>query len=152
MNREDALREIQKMHETKTVLQESVIGWYCFYSYKLPKMHPERSLTDLIKTIDLWMELTDRGGAPEFPYEYKCGIDLTSVKLDNRKKGNISFPIGFILLLIGAICIFVKFTLGIALLIISLLILYIGYKFEGGSKNPELYARELTRVIKWARN
>jgi hypothetical protein len=42
MNSQDALEEIQRMHETQTVRRESIIAWYRWYSvlHKFPTMHP----------------------------------------------------------------------------------------------------------------
>jgi len=152
LTKEDALREIQKMHKTKTVFRESIIGWYYFYSEKLPKMHPERSLADLIRTIDLWMRLTDRGGQPGFPYEYKCGIDLSGVKLDNPDKLNVVFPFYFILMIICLISVFVNFKLGLSLISLSILVSYIDYRVKGGYKNLNLYEKELSRVYEWVKS
>ena len=67
MTKENALKQIQLMHEQKLITKDSIVGWYSFYSNKLPKMKPERSSADLVRTIALWMELTEKGGSPEFP-------------------------------------------------------------------------------------
>ena len=57
MTKENALEQIQLMHKKRLISKESIVGWYSFYSNKLPKIKPERSSADLIRTIGIWMEL-----------------------------------------------------------------------------------------------
>ena len=86
------------MHETQTVRRESIIAWYRWYSvlHRFPTMHPERSDVDLLRTIALWMELTDRGGSPGFPHDYKTDITFsTSAPLQSAKQ-NIASILGFV--------------------------------------------------------
>ncbi|MFQ5752802.1 MAG: hypothetical protein ACE5HI_12470 [bacterium] len=156
MHKEDALVEIQKMHETKEVTRKSIIGWYSFYSQKLPKMKPERSDVDLIRTIALWMDLTDKGGRPPFPYNYKSKINLESIDMNSPAKESKLFPVGILTFLIGIILLFFNWRLGIFIMLIGPAILFIGYKLQGGATNPDilkenslLFRKEGERVFNW---
>lgn len=157
MNKEDALAEIQKMHETKKVTKESIIGWYSFYSHKLPKMKPERSDVDLIRTIALWMDLTDKGGRPPFPYDYKSKLNLESIDISSPAKSSKFFPLGILAFLIGIIVLFFNWRLGIIIILLGPAILFFGYKLEGGATNPNilkenslLFRKEASRVLEWS--
>lgn len=156
MHKKNALAEIQKMHEKKEVTRKSIIGWYSFYSHKLPKMKPERSDVDLIRTIALWMDLTDKGGTPPFPYDYKSKINLESIDINSPPKGSKLFPIGILTFLIGIILLFFNWRLGIIIMLIGPAILFIGYKLQGGATNPDilkedslLFRKEGKRVFNW---
>jgi hypothetical protein len=155
MDKKQALESIQHMHETKTVTRDSIFGWYHFYSHKLPKRKPERSDVDLIRTIALWMELTDKGGSPGFPYKYKSDIEI-SFDETVPTKPSIAFPIGILTSLGGVIVLFFNLVLGIVLIIAGQVIIYAGYKLRGGATNPDilkdnslLYRQEGKRVIEW---
>ena len=156
MHKEDALAEIQKMHETKEVTRKSIIGWYSFYSHKLPKMKPERFDVDLIRAIALWMDLTDKGGRPPFPYDYKSKINLESIDMNSPAKKSKLFPVGILTFLIGIILLFFNWRLGIIIMLIGPAILFIGYKLQGGATNPDilkenslLFRKEGERVFNW---
>jgi hypothetical protein len=156
MHKKDALAEIQKMHETKEVTRNSIIGWYSFYSHKLPKMKPERSDVDLVRTIALWMELTEKGGKPPFPYDYKSKINLESIDMNSPVKGSKLFPIGILTFLIGTILLFFNWRLGGIIILIGPAILFIGYKLQGGATNPDilkenslLFRKEGQHVFNW---
>jgi hypothetical protein len=83
MDRQTALEEIERMHRTRTVRREAIIGWYRWFEGELPKalppMFPERTECDLIMTAGLWMTLTDAGGEPGFPYGYHSELNLSPI-------------------------------------------------------------------------
>lgn len=156
MDKRSALDEIQKMHNTKTVCRESIIGWYNIYSHKLPKMLPERSLMDTLMTMSLWMQLTDRGGSPGFPFEYKADFDLSllDTKLESVKKG--SFRLSGISILVtigGIILIFIKPVGGIIITLFGIILDYYAFKKVGGANNLELLRpnemEQINRSIEW---
>ena len=155
----EAARHLQRMHETQLVARESIIAWYTLYRHKLPSMSPERSELDLIRTVALWMRLTDRGGVPEFPYEYRSTLSFPEVisAQTNPRRPNPSLPIGGLLLLGGLIAFFVHGDWALLLLAAGAVVLYLGYKSEGGASNPylmipgsTLYTQEGKRVLEWA--
>jgi len=156
MDREQALKKIQHMHETRTITRESIIGWYYFYSNKLPRMLPERSEVDLIRTIALWMELTDKGGAPAFPYDYKSELNF-SLDLTPTQKRSVAFLIGILTSIAGIITLFSNIIIGISLVVVGQIIVVIDYKLRGGPINPDLlkedtllFRKEGKRVIEWS--
>jgi len=156
MDKEQALKTIQHMHETRTITRESIIGWYYFYSHKLPKMFPERSEAGLIRTIALWMELTDKGGAPAFPHDYKSELNF-SFDLTSTPKLSIALPIGVLTSVAGIITLFFNIIIGIGLVVVGQIIIFIDYKLRGGSTNPDLlkensllFRKEGKRVIEWS--
>jgi|GEM_PF-3369189 len=155
MDKKQALEAIQRMHETRTITRESILGWYHFYSNKLPKMYPERSEVDLIRTIALWMELTDKGGSPAFPYDYKSGLNLSN-DLKSPPKPSIAFPIGMLSSIVGIVTLFFNIIIGIILIFAGQIVIYVGYKLRGGPTNPDLlkddtllFRKEGKRVIEW---
>ena len=157
MDKTTALSYIQKMHETKCVTRESVIAWYHFYSHSLPKMFPERSDIDLIRTISLWMELTDKGGNPKFPFDYRSQLNFAAIDLATPAKLSKMFPVQMILLLTGIIVVFFNWIIGTALILLGPLLVYFEYKLEGGATNPDLikensslYRYEARRVLEWS--
>ena len=48
-------------------------------------------------------------------------------------------PVAFVLLLVGLVALFFKPSAGIGLMALGLLILFVGYKLQGGAANPNLY-------------
>ncbi len=160
MDRASALRLIQRMHETRTVTNEAIIAWYNFYAHQLPRMSPERSDLDLIRTVALWMELTDQGGSPGFPYEYNSELMFPSVNPSDYTTSfwsNVTFLPGVLSLVSGIFLLYFNWGLGLALIVAGAIILYVGYRLEGGPTNPRLmlegttlYEREGRRVIEWA--
>jgi hypothetical protein len=144
---------IQEMHERQLVTRESVINWYLFYANKLPKMTPERSDADLIRTIALWMELTDKGGSPEFPFDYKTDITIPKFSAET-KKADPFFTVNLLLLISGLIAIFIKWKLGLGLIGLGILSMIVNYLFRGGSKNYEsvVATTDGQRVIEWIKN
>jgi hypothetical protein len=81
MELREALQEIQRMHATETVRRESIIAWYRWFHRRVPRdfpvMVPERSEGDLVMTAALWMTLSDVGGDPPFPYDYRSELNLS---------------------------------------------------------------------------
>lgn len=157
MENGEALAAIQEMHASKTVSRRSIIGWYNFYSHKLPKMTPERSEADLIRTIALWMELTDKGGVPAFPYDYNAHADLKLDLIDRSVPPNasIAWLVGTISMVTGFVLLFFNLLLGLGLLILGLVIWVAGYTMQGGATNMDLFKGgplkiEAERVLKWA--
>ncbi|MCJ7587415.1 MAG: hypothetical protein MUQ00_05905, partial [Candidatus Aminicenantes bacterium] len=157
MDREKALELIQHMHETGTVSNDTIISWYRFYAHKLPKMHPERSDVDLIRTVALWMRLTDRGGSPGYPYQYKSALNFRSIRPTMPADPDRSWLIGVLVSVVGLIVLFLNWKVGLALALGGQVIHYIGYRLAGGPTNPNLmkegttlYEREGRRVIEWA--
>lgn len=156
MDKSTYLEKIQHMHETRTVTNDAIIAWYHFYSHKLPRMHPERSEVDLVRTTALWMELTDRGGRPGFPYDYSSELSLISIQSSLPPKRNVSWLFGMLTGVVGIAFLFINFLIGIALIVACPLILAVGYRFAGGAANPNLikegttlYEREGRRVFEW---
>ncbi len=158
---QDALRQIERMHETQTVRRESIIGWYRWYSvfHKFPPMYPERSDVDLVRTIALWMELTDRGGSPGFPYEYKTDITFSTSTSSQSTKQSIASILGFVGMVgavIGIAALFFNWKTGLAVILGSVLSNLTGYWVAGGSSNPSVmtpgtrsYRAEGKRVLEW---
>lgn len=151
MNKEEALRLMQEMYDKQAISRESIIAWYTVYSHKLPRMHPERSEIDLIRTIALWMEVTNRGGTPSFPYNFKSEIqiNLTSMNSGTTKERSNIWASGMVLLVVGFLAMFYQLLLGIGLVVSGGVLLYIGYKMAGGATNPELWRNEVKRVLEW---
>lgn len=114
-------------------------------------MTPERSGADLIRTIALWMELTDKGGAPAFPYDYHAHPDLKldlidlSLILRQVKRGLF----GVISMLTGLVLLFFNFVLGLGLLLLGPVIWVVGYTMQGGATNIDLFRKETERVLRW---
>lgn len=157
MDAQRALELIQRMHTEKTVRRESIVGWYRFYARKLPRMHPERSDVDLIRTVALWMQLTDRGGSPGFPYEYKCEVRFPTIDPKGVPRASVTWPLGVAAIIIGIIVLFFNWKIGLALVVAGPMLQYIGYRLRGGPANPDLmkegttlYEREGRRVLEWA--
>jgi hypothetical protein len=161
MHGHQALQEIQRMHETETVRRESIIAWYRWYSQfpsnRLPRMYPERSDVDLIRTIALWMELTDRGGNPGFPYEYKCALGFPEINPTQLAKGSRGWVVGALAFLAGIVVVFFDWRIGLTIIIGGGVINYVSYKLAGGAANPDLmkvgsslYETEGKRVLEWA--
>jgi hypothetical protein len=151
MDKAEALTEIQRMHEKKTVQPKSIIAWYYFYSHKLPIMRPERSTVDLVRTAALWMELTDRGGSPGFPYDYRSELRVTHADSPDAGKPNHGFRLGVGLILLGLIALFVKPLVGILLIVAGPVMWYVSYRLGGAAAHPELLlGNECQRVLEWS--
>lgn len=161
MDPQQALQEIERMHETETVRRESIISWYRWYSQfpsnRLPRMYPERSDVDLIRTLALWMELTDRGGSPGFPYEYKSALSLPAINPAQAANPSIMWLVGALAFVAGIAGLFFNWEVGLTLIIAGPTMIYVSYKLSGGATNPDLmkegpslYEREGRRVLEWA--
>lgn len=157
MNRAEALQEIQRMHEHRTVRPESIVAWYRFYSNKLPRMYPERSDVDLIRTAALWMELTDRGGSPGFPFDYRSELNFSTVGPTRTPRGNRFWVFGVSVMIAGLVTLFFAWKIAIVMLVAGVIIHYLGYRLSGGPANPDLmtegttlYEQEGRRVMEWA--
>lgn len=151
-----ALQKIERMHKSETVRRESIIAWYRFYATQLPPMHPERSDVDLIRTIALWMELTDRGGSPAFPYEYKTDIQFPTINVAEPAVPNVAWLLGVLAIVAGLVTLFLNWKIGLALMLSGPIMQIVGYKLAGGSANPNLmkqgsslYEKEGKRVLEW---
>jgi hypothetical protein len=157
MDKAAALARIQRMHETQIVTNDAIIAWYEFYADKLPKMHPERSDVDLIRTIALWMDLTDRGGSPEFPYEYRSALSFPSIDSTRPPKTRIIPLLGNGTSLVGILLLFFYWKLALMLIVGGQVVDYIAYRVAGGAANPDLmtpgttlYEKQGKRVLDWA--
>jgi hypothetical protein len=141
---------IREMHERQLVTRDSVINWYYFYADKLPKMAPERSDADLIRTIALWMELTDKGGSPGFPFEYKTDIIIPKFSIE-EKKIDPFFSVNVLLIIAGLISIFINLKVGIGLIAVGVLLMIVNYKIRGASRQFEtvVNTQDGQRVIGW---
>jgi hypothetical protein len=146
------------MHEDRTVRRESIVAWYRFYSRKLPRMYPERSDVDLVRTIALWMELTDKGGRPGFPFDYRSDLEFSTVDVAREPRGSVLWLVGEVVLGAGVIALFFSWKVGLVLVLSGVLIEYAAYRVRGGATNSDLltegttlYEREGRRVIEWAR-
>lgn len=162
MDNHQPLQEIQRMHETETVRRESIIAWYRWYSQfpsnRLPRMYPERSDVDLIRTMALWMELTERGGSPGFPYDYRSALDFPRIHPTEPSKASVMWLVGMLALVVGVVVLFFNWKVGVALIIAGPIANYVGYRLSGGATNPDLmkegssvYERVGKRVLEWAR-
>ena len=156
MTRPEALLAIQKMHETRAVTKESIVAWYCVYSLKLPRMKPERSESDLVRTVSLWMTLTDQGCSPKFPFDYRADIQLSTIPGNDDTKHDVLWLISFLLIVGGLITSFFVWKLGVGIVIFGLFLQVLSYKLKGGAANPDLmvpgsllYENEGRRVIDW---
>ncbi len=138
MTKPEALQAIQRMHETRTVTKESVIGWYSFYSDKLPRMRPEQSDSALVRTVSLWMTLTDRGGSPEFPFDYRADIELSTVPGNDDSKPDPLWLISLLLIGGGLIALFFVWKIGLGMAMFGILVNLLLYKRRGGADNPDL--------------
>lgn len=157
MDIQRAAQEIRRMHETETVHRESIVAWYHFYADKLPKMHPGRSDVDLIRTAALWMKLSDRGGNPGFPYDYRSKLDFPSVRPAEPLKPSIAWLFGVIAVLAGLVALFFNWKLGLTLILAGPVIQFVAYKLAGGPTNPNLmkegatlYEKEGKRILDWS--
>jgi len=74
MTKAEAVAHLQQMHQTKKVTRDTIIAWYCFFEDKLPRCRPESSRAELLKTLQLWQDLTHRGGAPGLPSDYTIEV------------------------------------------------------------------------------
>lgn len=156
MNKAEAFKEIQKMHIDGIIRRESIIAWYIFYSHKLPRMQPERSVVDLIQTAALWMRLTDEGGQPGFPFQYKSNLRLPDPTQINPK-GSPLWLLGTIFLLLSLPLILLNWKVAVIIALIGIVFHFIGYYVAGGSKNIDLLSRDTIiyrnvakRVIDWS--
>lgn len=157
MESQQALQEIQRMHETQTVRRESIIAWYSFYAKKLPTMQPQRSDVDLIRTIALWMKLTDSGGSPGFPYEYKSALAFPSINASAPTAPSPAWLLSAVAVVAGIVTTYLNWKIGVALIVSGFLINYVAFRLNGGATNPDLmkegsslYEREGRRVLEWA--
>ena len=157
MDIQQAAQEIQRMHDTETVRRESIIAWYSFCARKLPSMQPERSDVDLIRTIALWMELTDRGGSPGFPYAYKSALSFPMINAAEPANPSVTWLFGAVAFVAGIVTLFLNWKIGLGLIAAGAIINYAAYNFRGGATNPNLmkegaslYEREGRRVLEWA--
>lgn len=157
MDIQQAAQEIRRMHESQTVHRESIIAWYRFYGHKLPRRYPERSDSDLIQTVALWMELTDRGGSPEFPYDYKSDLNFSTINPAEPARGNRTWLLSVIAIVAGVVTLFFSWKIGLGLIVGGSIVNYLGYKLAGGPSNPQLmkegsalYEKEGKRVLEWA--
>lgn len=151
------IHEIQRMHETETVRRESIIAWYAMYRSKLPPCRPERSDVDLIRTVALWMELTDRGGQPGFPYQYKSELSFPSIDPQSPARPNWFWLASLLVIVAGLVAFLFDWRIGIALLLTGGLGNYFNYRIRGGAGNPDLikegtalYEKEARPVLEWA--
>lgn len=153
MNRNDALAEMQTMHSSRLVTKQSIIGWYIFYCHKLPKMKPERSMADLVRTIALWMELTQKGGTPAFPYHYKTDIFI-SAGTDKNGRPDPYFGISMLTLFVGIVILFIRPGIGLFTIGIAISTIIINYVTRGGSRNLDtvISPRETVDAVIWLRN
>lgn len=145
------------MHADRTVRRESIVAWYRWYSRNLPRMHPERSDVDLIRTAALWMQLTDRGGSPGFPFDYGSELSFPDIDPASTRRASPWWLLGVLTVGAGVILLFFTWKLGLALVAAGELAQCIGYWLCGGPTNPELmthganfYERGGRRVIDWA--
>ncbi len=157
MDKAAALTTIQRMHETRTISNDAIIAWYRLYDHKLPRMHPERSDVDLVRTIALWMELTDRGGNPGFPFQYRSALNFPSIDPTRTGKPKIAWLVGNGISLIGVILLLFNWKIALVLIIGGQVVDYAGYRAAGGRCNPDLmtegttlYEKEGKRVLEWA--
>lgn len=150
MTKESAFKQIELMHEQKLITENSIIGWYYLYSHKLPKMKPERSLADVLRTIALWMELTDKGGLPGFPYDYQTDIKIPIGAIKN-KRPNFIIEVSWILAIVGLLLLFFDLIFGLSSIFLGILLLIVNYNLAGGSKNIDsaIGLRSGRRVAEW---
>ena len=141
---------IQRMHEDRTVTRDAVIEWYYLYQRKLPRMQPERSEADLIRTAALWMELTDKGGAPGFPYDYRSDLRLPPVASVTSGRPHLAWRLTLYVALAGVAIAFWRFWVGVVLIVVGGLGQYISYRVAGGPCNIATIGRSGLRVLEWS--
>jgi hypothetical protein len=105
------------------------------------------------------MELTDRGGSPGFPYEYKADITFSTSTASQSAKQNIASILGFVGMVgavIGIVALFFNWKTGVPVILGSVLSSFTGYWLAGGSSNPSVmtpgtrsYRAEGKRVLEW---
>lgn len=151
MSLQDAIGRIREMHDTQTVRQMSIIAWYYFYQDKLPKMTPERSLADLILTTALWMELTDKGGSPGFPYDYRSALELESVDTSANPPSSLAWLCPLVILA-GIVLLFFRILPGLVVVVTGAVMTYLASWVQSGTtKVQSVPKRDLERVLTWSR-
>lgn len=156
MDKSDALKEIQKMDETKLITRKSITAWYYIHSDKLPEMHPERTRKDLIRIIYLWMILTDDGINPPFPYSYKTNLDFSLLKRFITTRPSKPFVIGLLSVLLGMFLLFKVPVIGICIIFLSPFTLILtnflqGHKLRNLTKVHSLDKSQIKRVFEWSK-
>lgn len=150
MNKTDAIRNLQMMHESQTVTRDGIIAWYYFYSDKLPPMRPERSDLDLIRTIALWMRLTDQGASPGFPYDYAPDLRLGSVNVLRRRSHKLTFALEMTALAAGLALLFFGWRIGILFIIGGLTIPIVAYLLRHSTPSSKLLQEYTIRAMQWS--
>lgn len=153
MPSESDLAAIQRMHETKLVNRDALIGWYRWYQRQLPPLRPEQSNRDLLLTLATWMDLTEKGGRPAFPYDYRTDLDFSQVALDIADRPGLGWPIGAFILVVGLVLLFFRPWVGVGLVVLGVALQWILYKSRGGAssvamKDPAV-RREVDRALRW---
>lgn len=147
------LAAIQSMHESKTVTRDGLIGWSRWYESQLPRLQPEKSEEDLLLTLTAWMELSDKGGQPGFPYEYATDLDFALVDLDSTYQPNLAWVVGVLIIISGLVAVFFRPWLGVGLVIAGVAFHWLLYKARGGAtaaaiKDPQVRQRA-ERALEW---
>ena len=147
------LEAIQQMHETKTVTRDALIGWYGWYQSQLPPLKPVRSDTDLLLTLATWMDLTEKGGQPAFPYEYRTDLDFPTVDFDIADRPSLAWPLGALMVIGGLIILFFHLWMGLSLIAGGLLLHWLLYRSRGAATavamKDERVRREVDRALEW---
>lgn len=147
-----AYDEIDKMNETKTVTASSVVAWYVIHSEQLKKYHimmPERSVADNLRTMELWMRISENGGRDAFPFDYQADFDLAEIEQVIDTKPETFRVIGWVITFIGFILMFSRGLWGGLLLFIGFMFEYISYKIRRNGKKGSLYIKEIKKAAKW---
>lgn len=147
------LAAIQSMHESKTVTREGLIGWYRWYKNQLPRLQPDSSEKDLLLSLATWMELSDRGGHPGFPYDYATDLDFASVDLDTADRPSLTWLLGVLIIASGLVALFIKVWLGVGLVIAGVALHWLLYKVRGGAtavamKDAQV-RQQVERALEW---
>lgn len=153
MESESALGAVQRMHQEKTLTRAGLIGWYRWNQNQLPPLEPESSERDLLLALATWMDLTEKGGKPAFPYSYATDLDFSTVDLDTADRPSLAWLLGVLLIGIGLVVLFIKVRLGITLVAAGLLFQWLMYKACGGASAVAMkdsgVRRQVDRALEW---
>jgi len=142
--------EYKRMHESRTIRRASIIAWYRLYDHKLPDLKPCSSDAELIRTIALWMTLSDNGGKPGFPFDYASELQLDREYFVDSVRPSRLWASSVFVFALGLIWLFIRWQLGLAVIALGIIINIMSYYITGGRSGPLSLDREdAIRVTTW---